>query len=41
MTRKQKRLVILGGFGLVLVSALALILTGLRDQIVSSARPPR
>ncbi len=39
MTRKQKRLVILGGFGLVLVSALALILTGLRDQIVFFRSP--
>ncbi|MCA3595923.1 MAG: cytochrome c maturation protein CcmE [Methylobacterium sp.] len=39
MTRKQKRLMILGGFGLVLVSALALILTGLRDQIVFFRSP--
>ncbi|MCU0817882.1 MAG: cytochrome c maturation protein CcmE [Beijerinckiaceae bacterium] len=39
MTRKQKRLAILGGFGLVLVSALALILTGLRDQIVFFRAP--
>lgn len=39
MTRKQKRLVILGAFGLVLVSALALILTGLRDQIVFFRSP--
>lgn len=39
MTRKQKRLMILGGFGLVLASALALILTGLRDQIVFFRSP--
>lgn len=39
MTRKQKRLAILAGFGLVLVAALALILTGLRDQIVFFRSP--
>jgi len=39
MTRKQKRLMILGGFGLVLVSALAMILVGLRDQIVFFRSP--
>lgn len=39
MTRKQKRLVILLGFGAVLAAALALILTGLRDQIVFFRSP--
>lgn len=39
MTRKQKRLAILIGFGAVLAVALALILTGLRDQIVFFRSP--
>lgn len=39
MTRKQKRLAILLGFGAVLAAALALILTGLRDQIVFFRSP--
>ena len=34
MTRKQKRLAIIGGLGAVLAIALALILLALRDQIV-------
>ncbi len=34
MTRKQKRLVVIGGLGLVLVAATALVLIALRDQIV-------
>ena len=39
MTRKQKRLVILAGFGAVMIAALALILTGLKDQIVFFRSP--
>jgi cytochrome c-type biogenesis protein CcmE len=39
MTRKQKRLAIILGFGAVLAAALALILTGLRDQIVFFRSP--
>jgi cytochrome c-type biogenesis protein CcmE len=34
LTRKQKRLAVIGGLGLVLVAATALVLTALRDQIV-------
>jgi cytochrome c-type biogenesis protein CcmE len=39
MTRKQKRLAAIGAIGLVLAGALALILTGLRDQIVFFRSP--
>lgn len=39
MTRKQKRLAIIGGLGLVLVAALGLILTALKDQIVFFRSP--
>lgn len=39
MTRKQKRIAIILGFGAVLVAALALILSGLRDQIVFFRSP--
>ena len=39
MTRKQKRFAIIGGMGAVLVIATALILTGLRDQIVFFRSP--
>lgn len=39
MTRKQKRFAIILGFGAVLAAALALILTGLRDQIVFFRSP--
>lgn len=39
MTRKQKRLAIIGGIGLVLVAAIGLILTGLKDQIVFFRSP--
>jgi cytochrome c-type biogenesis protein CcmE len=39
MTRKQKRLAMIGAFGLVLVAALGLILTGLRDQITFFRSP--
>jgi cytochrome c-type biogenesis protein CcmE len=34
LTRKQKRLAVIGGLGLVLVAATALVLIALRDQIV-------
>jgi cytochrome c-type biogenesis protein CcmE len=34
LTRKQKRLAVIGGLGLVLVAATALVLLALRDQIV-------
>lgn len=34
MTRKQKRLAVIGGLGLVLVLATGLVLTALRDEIV-------
>ena len=34
MTRKQKRLAVIGGLGAVLALAVALILFALRDQIV-------
>ena len=39
MTRKQKRFAIIGGMGAVLAVAAALILTGLRDQIVFFRSP--
>jgi cytochrome c-type biogenesis protein CcmE len=39
LTRKQKRLAMIAGFGLVLAAALTLILTGLRDQIVFFRSP--
>jgi cytochrome c-type biogenesis protein CcmE len=39
MTRKQKRLAIIGGIGVVLALALGLILTALRDQIVFFRSP--
>ncbi|CAN1509995.1 CcmE Cytochrome c-type biogenesis protein CcmE [Rhabdaerophilaceae bacterium] len=39
MTRKQKRIAILAGFGAVLVTALGLILMGLKDQIVFFRSP--
>ena len=39
MTRKQKRLAIIGGIGVVLAVALGLILTALRDQIVFFRSP--
>lgn len=39
MTRKQKRLAIIGGIGVVLTIAVALILTALRDQIVFFRSP--
>jgi cytochrome c-type biogenesis protein CcmE len=39
MTRKQKRIAIILGFGAVLVAALGLILSGLRDQIVFFRSP--
>lgn len=39
MTRKRKRLAIIGGMGVVLAIAAALILTGLRDQIVFFRSP--
>jgi cytochrome c-type biogenesis protein CcmE len=39
MTRKQKRLAIIGGIGLVLFAAIGLILNALRDQIVFFRSP--
>lgn len=39
MTRKQKRFAIIGSIGAVLILAAALILTGLRDQIVFFRSP--
>lgn len=39
MTRKRKRLAMVLGFGAVLAAALALILSGLRDQIVFFRSP--
>jgi len=39
MTRKQKRLAIIAGIGVVLAAALSLILTALRDQIVFFRSP--
>lgn len=39
MTRKQKRLAIIAGIGVVLAVALGLILTALRDQIVFFRSP--
>lgn len=39
MTRKQKRLAVIGGIGLVLCAALGLILVALRDQIVFFRSP--
>lgn len=39
MTRRQKRLAIIGGLGLVLAAALGLILAGLKDQIVFFRSP--
>ncbi|MGL5448114.1 MAG: cytochrome c maturation protein CcmE [Rhabdaerophilum sp.] len=39
MTRKQKRIAIICGFGAVLAAALGLILSGLRDQIVFFRSP--
>jgi cytochrome c-type biogenesis protein CcmE len=39
MTRKQKRLAIIAGIGVVLAAALGLILTALRDQIVFFRSP--
>lgn len=39
MTRKQKRLAVIGVIGLVLAAAIGLILTGLRDQIVFFRSP--
>jgi cytochrome c-type biogenesis protein CcmE len=39
MTRKQKRLAVIGGIGVVLALALGLILTALKDQIVFFRSP--
>jgi cytochrome c-type biogenesis protein CcmE len=39
MTRKQKRFAMIGGFGLVLAAAMALILTGLSSQITFFRSP--
>lgn len=39
MTRKQKRLALIGGIGVVLALAVGLILTALRDQIVFFRSP--
>lgn len=39
MTRKQRRLVVIGGIGLVLALALGLILVALRDQIMFFRSP--
>ncbi|HUN12757.1 MAG TPA: cytochrome c maturation protein CcmE [Rhabdaerophilum sp.] len=39
MTRKQKRLAIIGGIGVVLALAMGLILTALRDKIVFFRSP--
>ena len=39
MTRKQKRIAIIAGIGIVLVAAVGLILTALRDQIVFFRSP--